>query len=83
MGRYDEMLARFMAFAEREPRILMGVQVTVPACGKTARRTPTRRSGCRKHLKIKPAKNSKTAPMKSVTGAVHFRLGGKRTYFFS
>ena len=27
MGRYDEMLARFMAFAEREPRILMGVQV--------------------------------------------------------
>lgn len=27
MGRYDEVLARFMAFAEREPRILMGVQV--------------------------------------------------------
>ena len=27
MGRYDEILARFMAFAEREPRILMGVQV--------------------------------------------------------
>lgn len=27
MGRYDEMLARFMAFAEREPRILMDVQV--------------------------------------------------------
>lgn len=25
MGRYDEILARFMAFAEREPRILMGV----------------------------------------------------------
>ena len=71
MGRYDEMLARFMAFAEREPRILMGVQVG-PVCGKTARRTPTRRSGCRTHLKIKPAKHSKTAPMKSVTGAVHF-----------
>lgn len=82
MGRYDEILARFMAFAEREPRILMGVQA-VPACGKTARRTPTRRSGCRTHLKIKPAKHSKTAPMKSVTGAVHFRLEEKRTYFFS
>ena len=27
MGRYDEMLARFMVFAERDPRILMGVQV--------------------------------------------------------
>lgn len=27
MGRYDEILARFMAFAERELRILMGVQV--------------------------------------------------------
>ena len=27
MGRYDEMLTRFMAFAEREPLILMGVQV--------------------------------------------------------
>ena len=27
MGRCDEILARFMAFAEREPRILMGVQV--------------------------------------------------------
>ena len=27
MGRYDEILARFMALAEREPRILMGVQV--------------------------------------------------------
>lgn len=27
MGRYDEMLARFMAFAERESRILMDVQV--------------------------------------------------------
>ena len=27
MGRYDEILARFMAFAAREPRILMGVQV--------------------------------------------------------
>lgn len=27
MGRYNEVLARFMAFAEREPRILMGVQV--------------------------------------------------------
>ena len=27
MGRYDEILARFMAFAEREPRILKGVQV--------------------------------------------------------
>ena len=27
MGRYDEILARCMAFAEREPRILMGVQV--------------------------------------------------------
>lgn len=27
MGRYDEILARFMAFAEREPRILMGVQI--------------------------------------------------------
>ena len=26
MGRYDEILARFMAFAEREPRILMGVR---------------------------------------------------------
>lgn len=26
MGRYDEILARFMAFTEREPRILMGVQ---------------------------------------------------------
>lgn len=25
MGRYDEILVRFMAFAEREPRILMGV----------------------------------------------------------
>lgn len=71
MGRCDEILARFMAFAEREPRILMGVQ-SVPARGKTARRTPTRRSGCRKHLKIEPAKHSKTAPMKSVTGAVHF-----------
>ena len=34
-------------------------------------------------MKIKPAKHSKTAPMKSVTGAVHFRLGEKRTYFFS
>lgn len=28
MGRYDEILARFMALAEREPRILMGVQVS-------------------------------------------------------
>lgn len=27
MGRYDEVLTRFMAFAEREPRILMGVQI--------------------------------------------------------
>lgn len=27
MGRYDEMLARFMTLAERELRILMGVQV--------------------------------------------------------
>lgn len=27
MGRYDEILARFMAFAERELRILMGVQI--------------------------------------------------------
>ena len=27
MGRYDEILARFMAFAEREPRILMGGQI--------------------------------------------------------
>ncbi len=27
MGRYNEILAHFMAFAEREPRILMGVQV--------------------------------------------------------
>ena len=27
MGRYDEMLTRFMALAERAPRILMGVQV--------------------------------------------------------
>lgn len=27
MGRYDEILARFMVFAERELRILMGVQV--------------------------------------------------------
>lgn len=27
MGRYDGILARFMAFVEREPRILMGVQV--------------------------------------------------------
>ena len=52
MGRYDEILARFMAFAEREP--------------------PTRRSGCRTHFKIKPVKHSKTAPMKSVTGAVLF-----------
>ena len=26
MGRCDEILAHFMAFAEREPRILMGVQ---------------------------------------------------------
>lgn len=25
MGGYDEILARFMAFAERDPRILMGV----------------------------------------------------------
>lgn len=25
MGRHDEILARFMAFAEREPRILVGV----------------------------------------------------------
>lgn len=25
MGRYDEILAHFMAFAEREPRILVGV----------------------------------------------------------
>lgn len=25
MGRYDEILVRFMAFAEREPRILVGV----------------------------------------------------------
>lgn len=71
MGRYDEVLARFMAFAERAPRILMGVR-SVPACGKTARQTPTRRSGCRTHLKIKPAKHSQTAPMKFVTGAVHF-----------
>ena len=29
MGRYDEILARFMAFAEREPRILMGVQLSL------------------------------------------------------
>ena len=71
MGRYDEILARFMAFAEREPRILMGVQVG-SGVRKTARQTPTRRSGGRKHLKIKPAKHSKTAPMKSITGAVHF-----------
>lgn len=28
MGRYDEILARFMAFAEHEPRILMGVQIS-------------------------------------------------------
>ena len=35
MGRYDEILARFMALAEREPRILMGVQVG--SGGKTAR----------------------------------------------
>lgn len=27
MGRYDEILARFMALAERETCILMGVQV--------------------------------------------------------
>ena len=27
MGRYDEILARFMAFAEREPRIQMGVKI--------------------------------------------------------
>lgn len=27
MGRYDEILARFMALAERELRILMGVQI--------------------------------------------------------
>lgn len=27
MGRYDEILARFMTFAEREPCILIGVQV--------------------------------------------------------
>lgn len=27
MGRCDEILVRFMAFDEREPRILMGVQV--------------------------------------------------------
>lgn len=27
MGRCDEILARFMAFAEREPRILIGVQI--------------------------------------------------------
>ena len=26
MGRYDEILTRFMAFAAREPRVLMGVQ---------------------------------------------------------
>lgn len=60
MGRYDEILARFMAFAEREPRILMGVQVgsgvrkDCPADAYTTR-------GCRTHLKIKPAKHSKTA----------------------
>ena len=82
MGRYDEILARFMAFAEREPRILMGVQIG-SGVRKDRRRTPTRRSGCRTHLKIKPAKHSKTAPMKSVTGAVLFRLGEKLTYFFS
>ena len=33
MGRYDEMLTRFMALAERAPRILMGVHFG----GKTAR----------------------------------------------
>lgn len=71
MGRYDEILARFMAFAEREPRILMGVQVG-SGVRKDRPATPTRRSGCRTHLKIKPAKHSKTAPMKFVTGAVHF-----------
>ena len=27
MGRYDEILTRFMAFAAREPRRLRGVQV--------------------------------------------------------
>lgn len=27
MGRYDEILVRFMAFAERESRILTGVQI--------------------------------------------------------
>lgn len=58
MGRYDEILARFMAFAEREPRILMDVQVG-SGVRKTARQMPTRRSGGRKHLKIKPANTAK------------------------
>lgn len=71
MGRYDEILARFMAFAEREPRILMGVQVGSgvrkdrPADAYTTQ-------WVRKAFEIKPAKHSKTAPMKFVTGAVHF-----------
>lgn len=39
MGRYDEILARFMAFAERGPRILMGVQVRF----RRAERLPGRR----------------------------------------
>lgn len=72
MGRYDEILARFMALAEREPRILMGVQVGSGRAERPPGRTPTRRSGCRTHLKIKPPNTAKTAPMKSVTGAVHF-----------
>ena len=36
MGRYDEILARFMALAEREPRILMGVRKDRPADAYTA-----------------------------------------------
>lgn len=71
MGRYDEILARFMALAEREPRILMGVQVGSGVRKGRPADAYTTQWG-RKHLKIKPAKHSKTAPMKSVTSAVHF-----------
>ena len=39
MGRYDEILVRFMAFAEREPRILMGV----PGGSGVRKRPPGRR----------------------------------------
>lgn len=71
MGRCDEILARFMAFAEREPRILMGVQV-----GSGVRKDRPADAYTTQWVKNafenETRKHSKTAPMKSVTGAVHF-----------